>query len=271
VNSFIRLAFVFSIVGATHGGQASARLSALEAVVYRGQPVTRTAAPWKATVRIVYGSGGCTATFVHVDTLVTSSHCFKDTPAGSTLTLTYFEGTNPLKTIELQPADFSVAKHQKYFDGNTAADRVDTDIAVVTIDASQILPTDSTTVELNSRDQNRSLVRGLAVIAGGAGRQGNGPSGRLRYVRGFLNDIVGDKLEMDIVDGGLCVGDSGGPLFVSTDKGYRLAGVLSETTTELEGDCGGSADFTHVSASLIEWIDSTTYAARRLFDEKRGI
>jgi secreted trypsin-like serine protease len=61
---------------------------------------------------------------------------------------------------------------------------------------------------------------------------------------------------------GACEGDSGGPVFVSSDKQLYLIALNTAITPDLNKQCGTTLDANVITASRYEWIEKTATALR---------
>ena len=80
-------------------------------------------------------------------------------------------------------------------------------------------------------------------------------SGEL-YISDAVIDIIGPReLLTSRIDplGDSCYGDSGGPLYVPTDEGDFLVGLVSRGRSDVKRDCGDGGVYTKLSAHL-RWI-----------------
>jgi hypothetical protein len=83
-------------------------------------------------------------------------------------------------------------------------------------------------------------------------------SGHL-YISDAVIDILGrNELLTRRIDqlGDSCFGDSGGPLYVPTEEGDYLVGLVSRGRSDVKRDCGDGGVYTLLSAHL-GWIEST--------------
>ena len=87
------------------------------------------------------------------------------------------------------------------------------------------------------------------------------------YISDAVIDILGNQeLLTRRADqlGDSCYGDSGGPLYIPTDEGEFLVGLVSRGRSDVERDCGDGGVYTLLSAYL-PWIEQT---AGSRFDPK---
>ena len=111
---------------------------------------------------------------------------------------------------------------------------------------------------LLTRERERELVRhgDIGFVAGyGVHDLENGSTGEL-YISDAVIDIIGlRELLTTRIDplGDSCYGDSGGPLYVPTDHGDFLVGLVSRGRSDVKRDCGDGGVYTLLSAHL-PWI-----------------
>lgn len=67
----------------------------------------------------------------------------------------------------------------------------------------------------------------------------------------------GGELRAGADDADTCVGDSGGPLYVDTANGRRLAGITSRSALPASTECGNGGLYVRADA-LVEWIEAET-------------
>ncbi len=111
---------------------------------------------------------------------------------------------------------------------------------------------------LLTRERERELIRhgDIGFVAGyGVHDLDNGLTGEL-YISDAVIDIIGlRELLTTRIDplGDSCYGDSGGPLYVPTDQGDFLVGLVSRGRSDVKRDCGDGGVYTLLSAHL-PWI-----------------
>jgi hypothetical protein len=96
----------------------------------------------------------------------------------------------------------------------------------------------------------------VAFVAGyGVHDLEEGSSGHL-YISDAVLDIIGEREVLTRRGDSLgdsCYGDSGGPLYVPTDEGDYLMGLVSRGRSDVERECGDGGVYTLLSAHL-PWI-----------------
>ena len=111
---------------------------------------------------------------------------------------------------------------------------------------------------LLTRVREQALVRhgDIGFVAGyGVHDLDAGSTGEL-YISDAVIDIIGlRELLTTRIDplGDSCYGDSGGPLYVPTDQGDFLVGLVSRGRSDVKRDCGDGGVYTLLSAHL-SWI-----------------
>ncbi len=120
---------------------------------------------------------------------------------------------------------------------------------------------------LLTAERQRDLVShgDLGFVAGyGVYDLEQGLGGTL-YISDAIIDIIGPRELLTRRSdqlGDSCFGDSGGPLYVPTDEGDFLVGLVSRGRSDVKRDCGDGGVYTLVSAHL-DWIEE---AAGERFD-----
>mgnify|MGYP001814124962 CR=1 FL=1 len=113
---------------------------------------------------------------------------------------------------------------------------------------------------LLTREREQALVGhgDVGFVAGyGVYDLDDGLTGEL-YISDAVIDIIGPReLLTTRIDplGDSCYGDSGGPLYVPTDHGDFLVGLVSRGRSDVKRDCGDGGVYTLLSAHL-SWIAS---------------
>lgn len=133
------------------------------------------------------------------------------------------------------------------------------DIAVLMLER----PFDNITpAPLLTRSRQAELVRhgDVAFVAGyGVHDFDQKESGEL-YITDAIVDIIGERELLTRRSDSLgdsCFGDSGGPLYVPTEEGDFLVGLVSRGRSDVERDCGDGGVYTLLSAHL-NWVAAST-------------
>ena len=114
-------------------------------------------------------------------------------------------------------------------------------------------------------EREAALVRhgDVAFVAGyGVHDLDDRASGEL-YISDAIIDIIGEREILTRRGDGLgdsCYGDSGGPLYVPTEEGDFLVGLVSRGRSDVERDCGDGGVYSLLSAHL-PWIAEVGGAA----------
>jgi hypothetical protein len=128
---------------------------------------------------------------------------------------------------------------------------------------------DVTPAPLLTRERQAELVRhgDVAFVAGyGMHDVEDRESGEL-YISDAVVDIIGERELLTRRGDSLgdsCYGDSGGPLYVPTDEGDFVVGLVSRGRSDVERDCGDGGVYTMLSAHL-DWV---AYAAGSSFEPR---
>ena len=240
-------------------------------IVFAGKPVAKTGFSWRSTVRLWYGTLACTAVFLDRDVLVASAHCFKRDPEDGVLTVKFFAGIDVALEKSIRREDYFLVRHPQYADDGPPPESIDKDIAVVTFRHRSVLP-EGYQPAMPYWRTNGALGRGTRAIAVGGGMDGRGNRDRLKFARALVIDAFSETIKTFVLESsGLCLGDSGGPLFIDSESGPALAGVLSEVSDELgDKSCGSRADFTYLSPAHTAWILAEADKARDKFEKDSG-
>jgi secreted trypsin-like serine protease len=188
----------------------------------------------------------CTAVIIGKDLLLTAAHCVKHDFNKMTLDESKKNGVVVLSANLYCEADESVTKslraidkvliHPKYDENNkTPYNRYD--LAVVKIHGT--FPVNYQKVELvNSEFFEKINRKNIKIMSAGFGKT-NGyrveenTTPRLRAFQ-YFTDVSLDKfedIEISQKTGGICAGDSGGPLFVRYKRKNYLLGISSAVTS----------------------------------------
>ena len=152
-----------------------------ENVIYRGKQVAESGSTWKSVVRIGNDIGGCSATFLESDMLVTAAHCLvNDKGRISPLTflsVTYYHGSAAVSTRhfmsgrESSEDAFLYYVHPQYDRTDSSILAASHDIAVIVFSEGVLPDTHSPASVLSSREKG-GLEIGKPAIVVGAGRIG---------------------------------------------------------------------------------------------------
>jgi hypothetical protein len=107
-------------------------------------------------------------------------------------------------------------------------------------------------------DRQRELIRhgDVGFVAGYGVYDLDGDRTGELHISDAIIDIIGDQellTRRSDVLGDSCYGDSGGPLYVPTEKGEFLVGLVSRGRSDVERDCGDGGVYTLLSVHL-PWI-----------------
>ncbi|MBK51169.1 MAG: hypothetical protein CMQ45_02155 [Gammaproteobacteria bacterium] len=205
----------------------------------------------------------CVATLIAQQWAVTAAHCTEETSLGAAAA----HGTFSVEVAgQLREID-SVVIHPRYQQG--AVDDVDLALLRFKVPSASPRPIPLNTVK-NELSQVVTIVGWGYFGVGTLGRQY--ADGRMRHATNrisqsgrYLRTVFDDPRKVPMAslptEGTLALGDSGGPAFLVTDYGMRLAGVAVGQLTgtdydeETQGCYGAVAIYERVSSHLA-WIES---------------
>ncbi len=206
----------------------------------------------------------CVATVIHGRWALTAAHCGEETMLGNTLE----NGRRFAVTVAGQQREIDLMIAHPQYDQSSASD---VDLALLRFREPARVPRP---VPL----QLRADELGAQVSLVGWGYSGLGTTGR-QYDDGRMrraqNRIVEAERRLRMVfddprqrgsealalEGTPSLGDSGGPAFIETDSGYRLAGITvgevkgSDFSEETQGRYGAVAIYERISRH-IDWIET---------------
>lgn len=219
------------------------------------------------------GSGFCSGTLISPMVIVTAAHCAVVEPepglvrpaTPSSLQVAAGHLVSRVAVGEMLRPVFEVRVHEDY-DHDFIMGRSRSgagqggigspnDIALLFLSS----PFDGIPVApLLAGEREQELVRhgDVGFVAGyGVYDLDEGRSGEL-YISDAVIDIIGEReLLTSRIDqlGDSCYGDSGGPLYVPTEQGNFLVGLVSRGRSDVKRDCGDGGVYTLLSAHL-PWI-----------------
>jgi len=182
-------------------------------------------------VRIVASDGMvCSGTIVGPRKIVTAAHCFPTTDAGR-----YRIMVLDHNFAEHWVAVSSIRVHPKFDRQGLDRQTQLNDIAVVNAAAS--LPGDMAIAPIGGRAAQGEVT----AVGFGTGYRGHDLRQVELQARSAALSPTGSQI-LTSIDGGACSGDSGGPVFRKSGKGFVLVGVISWT----QGSCGSMTAVTPV-------------------------
>lgn len=213
----------------------------------------------------------CTAVQVGPNLVVTGAHCFYDwsttPPTNLRTTRSWGFGRGPVANNEIYTAT-SVTIHGSY--NPSGSPRFANDIALVTFNRAIGGGTWSEVVApvLGSNCGTATQVNRHTYVGYGRDTPGGidaGPNvpGDRRSATQCVATINTLDLRVTGGDGGLCWGDSGGPLFATGTTG--VTGVLSDFDVVFDCQVGNDMIFTRLSAYRTFICNATTYVGNGAF------
>lgn len=234
-------------------------------VVYKGQKLGPTSRTWKTSAFMIMGGGyGCTGVVIHERAILTAGHCFeKPERRNLPLEIDFQDDTGFVSMVTYSADQFKT--HLL----TPAPQTGHLDLAIIVFDAS-ILPDERFVVSpiVTSADiKNFSDLRGRKLYAAGAGRnegtlyedERRDPTevGKLYFTGVEYEGVSWDSLSVySKGDSKICMGDSGGGLFLQQGGQLILVGILSGLFTDDQlGLCGRNALYAPLNKENAEWID----------------
>lgn len=240
------------------------------AAVFGGEALSGHSQSWKSTVFLEYAGGNCSAVFVRSDVVLTAAHC--NIQNNSWLRIKFYPENSPAYTVkELSSSDFLFSKHPEFRDDNKF-EPTKNDIAVIVLRNSLLSPPFAPAI-IQGKAQAQASDPGKAIYAVGMGEVGSGKLGdRLKFAKGIVRAFyAGEQILADLEQGsGICLGDSGGPVFVSDEYGQLFLTGLSTGTSGSIGisgteNCGSRLYITAISAGRMSWIKNKIIEGRNKF------
>ena len=210
--------------------------------------------------------GSCSGTLIAADLVLTAAHCAEMEDGSRPTLAVVFSNKMPTSSEDFNAWGKLVIRAQvneKY--NQTQNPKLGTfDIAMLKVEGNA--PTGWKPVEV-SQDVNLLKV-GLKVTAAGYGQTAAGAKGSMpkslnkwdAQVDGFAS---GTQLAVLQKNGGICHGDSGGPLYATVDGKIQLVAVTNafahpgeKDKSKFLDDCKGVGIYTS-TAAMKAWIEST--------------
>ena len=196
--------------------------------IINGEEVTNPLDPVaKSTVRIrghiTRASFTCSGVLIRQDLVLTAGHCLG--PGWATIEIFFSDGSGPITlSDQIRPDNY-----------NPKAGPLESwnDIALLKLKVAA--PSEFTPVGFIA--QAESIFKGQNLLFAGYGQSTTSPDstdglGVLRKITQSVLDpqLTSSEFLVNLRGGGPCFGDSGGPAFVQTPQGLKLAGITSRLT-----------------------------------------
>jgi secreted trypsin-like serine protease len=244
--------------------------SPFEDAIYNGRPVAADGTSWKSTVGLSFtGTDGqgyaCTGSFIAADTILTAAHCRIKNGASVSIAL-YKENSTEATYLFADGADYRYVAHPRYRK-SSAYDPGSDDVAVLVL-KSATLPEDFDTVSIQTSGQARASDPGHQATVVGTGLTEKGEmADHLYFAQGVIaNYLAGGVVQINFGGRvGVCGGDSGGPVFVSSGGQLYLSAITTATPTNLGKHCGNVLYANYIDAARYQWINSTAAKIRDSF------
>lgn len=217
--------------------------------VYDGEPMTATDYGFTSTVYVRFDGGSCSGTLIAPDLVLTAAHCVEEKP----MYVAFWNGqklVDPRRVIRYKAHEKYTEKPEHFSDY--------ADIALLRLESS--VPAGYRSVPLLS-DPN--LIRGEVTVQG-LGR--SGPNGRLSgLTQAKMHTVSTDSQHylLRLLDPraahSVCVGDSGGPVYLNVNGTNYLAGVISFIDADSK-ECvsGEHSTYAMIITNHLAWIQNTS-------------
>jgi secreted trypsin-like serine protease len=230
--------------------------------LHRDDPITRSVVGILIDVADSYGNDSrlCTGVIVADDLILTAAHCLAGAEPGD---LKIVFGPNV-------DSDFARTGRAKSFLTHPGYSKGTNDIALVKL-ASAVPPRYLPVSQVDLlADELRS---GEDVVIAGYGdtrdhsttnahREGDSGILHTKVVRLHDAAIRKGEILLDQPDGGTCVGDSGGPAFVTRDRQLVLFGIAKSVRGRRDALCSKTAIYTPIAVH-VEFLERAMKALRR--------
>jgi len=221
---------------------------------------------WDDTVGIVFSNNyvGCTGTLVHPKVVVTAGHCVGG------ITHVAIGSKNWAQDI---PEYIAVEEVYEYPNSQSSYDAA----VLVLAERSKFDPR-PIAIECTLDDHMKDGAEVVVVGFGNTRENGNGSTSVLHEGVTYVQDADGDEAYIEgyytgflssVSPGGevgaggngvdACFGDSGGPLYLTTDDGHALVGITSRAYSGVPGDrpCAYGGIYVRPDA-ILDWMEEVT-------------
>lgn len=198
------------------------------------------------------GSGGCTATFITTQVLLTAAHCVVDEndptkiPDGATFKYNSNPTESPANWTTIQTSN--VHFHPQY-DGDAAHD-----VAIAVLD----LPANVTPIPINRNPLTQADVGKSIKIVGYGNNTTKSGFGIKRTANVTLRALAGDLVTIGNTGRQACEGDSGGPAFMTINGVVTLIATDDIAATSADCQQGDNYQRTDLQLDFIDQYTGTT-------------
>lgn len=243
------LASVSLTLIACSSGTSGETSSSANSAIIGGAADTGDPAVVEFVMNVGDDEGGCTATFITTNVLLTAAHCVVDDndhtkiPDGAT----FKYNSNPTEkaanwtTIQTSNVHF----HPSY-DGDAAHD-----VAVAVLD----IPANVTPIPINRNALTQADVGKAIKIVGYGNNTTKAGFGTKRTANVTLRALAGDLVTIGNTGKQACEGDSGGPAFMTIDGVVTL--VATDDIAATDADCKQGDNYQRTDLQL-DFIDQYT-------------
>lgn len=214
---------------------------------------------WPDTVAVLGTNGSCTGTLIAPDVVLTAGHCADIEPTTVVANTTDYSGSGGTRV--------GVVRTEAYPDWETTLD-----VAVVVLGQpiTNVTPRRVGTSCTFQEFRSSTMVR--IVGFGSTSMDGKAANSVLKEAMTQVTDPMcassGVGCNMTVSPGGefvaggtgtadSCFGDSGGPVYLDTERGSVVVGAVSRGVNNSATPCGGGGIYVRTDV-IVDWIEETT-------------